>query len=93
MCELTDASGGRGRTYLAPGEVVEFPDGGSVMGFGTPEGQVLQCWHPETSEWRTMLQPVEGTAWQLGPRSRLRVVYSDELPAPEMVEQVEASRA
>lgn len=97
MCKLVSPlPGDPGHFGLDPGEELEFSDVfvTTIDSIDAAEGMVIQCWHPETGEWATMLPPVEGMVWELTPGSKIRAVPAKDAPPPEpsMVEQVEAVR-
>jgi hypothetical protein len=96
MCELVAVTQDGSARYGAPLTPMDLPYGGEILNIDLDgAGLVLQCWHPETDEWSTMLPPVEGMAWKVPPGSKVRAVDATTAPAPapSMVEQVEAVRA
>lgn len=95
MCKLVAPRPGVEESFsLDPGQGLEFHEATSIQSMDPAEGMVIQCWHPETGEWATMLPPVEGMAWELTPGSKVRAVAANDAPPPEpsMVQQVEAVR-
>lgn len=95
MCELVAVEEpSQGSFFINEGEERKLPEGLRVTGVPVrPDGLVFQCWHPEDEVWSTMLPPVKGMAWEMPPGSKMRLVRSEEPPAPSMVEQVEAVEA
>lgn len=94
MCELISEPSNKTTKKLSLGEVIEYPDGTWFSDIPEHPFVVMQCWHPETEEWNTMLPPVEGMAWELSPGSRIRIIQREKATPPSvpMVEQVEKEK-
>lgn len=95
MCELIAARAGGESVFRTVGPEGVEVGATTISEIDPAEGWVIQCWHPETGEWATMLPPVEGMAWQMTPGSRMRAIPADEAgpPDPSMAAQVKAVAA